>query len=85
MGITFQTFDLLKKNIDEFGKLGDVLTLGRLGNQIDKKSLKLLRLENNRIFSQIYFDEILVDYLKANSVDSLDNSNFEGAFCCQVF
>ena len=79
MGITFQTFDLLKKNIDEFGKLGDVLTLGRLGNQIDKKSLKLLRLENNRIFSQIYFDEILVDYLKANSVDSLDNSNFEGA------
>ena len=79
MGITFQTFDLLKKNIDEFGKLGDVLTLGRLGNQIDKKSLKLLRLENNKIFSQIYFDEILVDYLKANSVDSLDNSNFEGA------
>ena len=59
--------------------LVNVLTLGRLSNQIDKKSLKLLRLENNRIFSQIYFDEILVDYLKANSVDSLDNSNFEGA------
>ena len=64
MGITFQTFDLLKKNIDEFGKLGDVLTLGRLSNQIDKKSLKLLRLENNRIFSQIYFDEILVEDMK---------------------
>ena len=58
MGITFQTFDLLKKNIDEFGKLGDVLTLGRLGNQIDKKSLKLLRLENNKIFSQIYLSVV---------------------------
>ena len=42
MGMTFQTFDLLKKNIEEFGKLGDVLTLGRLGNQIDKKSLNLV-------------------------------------------
>jgi hypothetical protein len=38
--MTFQTFDLLKKNIEEFGKLGNVLTLGRLGNQIDKKKLK---------------------------------------------
>ena len=38
MGMTFQTFDLLKNNIKEYGKLGDVLTLGRLGNQIDKKN-----------------------------------------------
>ena len=79
MGMTFQTFDLLKKNIEEFGKLGDVLTLGRLGNQIDKKSLKLLGLENNNSFAQEYSERILIDYLGANSVDSLDNSNFEGA------
>ena len=43
MGMTFQTFDLLKKTIDEFGELGDVLTLGRLGNQIDKKKTKVIR------------------------------------------
>jgi hypothetical protein len=79
MGMTFQSFDLLKKNIEEFGKLGDVLTLGRLGNQIDKKSLKLLGLENNNSFAQEYSEKILIDYLGANSVDSLDNSNFEGA------
>ena len=79
MGMTFQSFDLLKKNIEEFGKLGDVLTLGRLGNQIDKKSLKLLGLENNNSFAQEYSERILIDYLGANSVDSLDNSNFEGA------
>jgi hypothetical protein len=79
MGVTFQTFDLLKKNINELGKLGDVLTLGRLGNQIDKKKLKLLGLQDNKLFSQEYFDTVLTDYLGANSVDSIDNSNFEGA------
>ena len=79
MGLTFQTFDLLKKTIDEFGKLGDVLTLGRLGNQIDKKKLKLLGLENNIAFSKEYCDAILIDYFGANLVHSIDNSNFEGA------
>jgi hypothetical protein len=79
MGMTFQTFDLLKKNIIEFGKLGDVLTLGRLGNQIDKKKLKLLGLESNDIFSKEYSDEILTDYFGANLVHSIDNSNFEAA------
>ena len=79
MGMTFQTFDLLKKTIDEFGELGDVLTLGRLGNQIDKKKLKLLGLENNIAFSKEYCDEILMDYFGANLVHSIDNSNFEGA------
>ena len=79
MGITFQSFDLLKKNIEELGKLGDVLTLGRLGNQIDKKSLKLLDLENNSSFAQEYSERILIDYLGANLCDSLDKSNFEGA------
>ena len=79
MGMTFQTFDLLKKTIDEFGELGDVLTLGRLGNQIDKKKLKLLGLENNIAFSKEYCDTILIDYFGANLVHSIDNSNFEGA------
>ena len=79
MGMTFQTFDLLKKTIDEFGELGDVLTLGRLGNQIDKKKLKLLGLENNIAFSKEYCDGILIDYFGANLVHSIDNSNFEGA------
>ena len=79
MGMTFQTFDLLKKNIDEFGQLGDVLTLGRLGNQIDKKKLKLLKLDNDEVFSQKYSDDILTKYLGANLIDSIDNSNFEGA------
>jgi SAM-dependent methyltransferase len=79
MGMTFQTFDLLKKNIDEFGELGDVLTLGKLGNQIDKKKLKLLRLENDAAFSRKYCDSILKDYFGANLVHSIDNSNFEGA------
>ena len=79
MGMTFQSFDLLKKNIEEFGKLGDVLTLGRLGNQIDKKSLKLLGLEHNNSFQKDYSEEILINYFGANLVDSLDNSNFEGA------
>jgi hypothetical protein len=79
MGMTFQTFDLLKKNIDEFGKLGNVLTLGRLGNQIDTKKLKLFGLENNKAFYKEYSDEILIEYLGANSVDSIDNSDFESA------
>ena len=79
MGMTFQTFDLLKKNIDEFGKLGNVLTLGRLGNQIDTKKLKLLELENNKAFYKEYAEEILIEYLGANSVDSIDNSDFESA------
>ena len=73
MGMTFQTFDLLKKNIDEFGQLGDVLTLGRLGNQIDKKKLKLLKLDNDEVFSQKYSDDILTKYLGANLIDSIDN------------
>ena len=38
MGITYQTFSLLKKNITDFGNLSDLLTLGRLGNQIDQKT-----------------------------------------------
>jgi hypothetical protein len=79
MGMTFQTFDLLKKNIDKFGKLGNVLTLGRLGNQIDKKKLKLLGLQNNKAFSKEYSEEILIEYLGANCVDSIDNSDFESA------
>ena len=79
MGMTYQTFDLLRKTINEFGELGDVLTLGRLGNQIDKKKLKLLGLENNIAFSKEYCDEILMDYFGANLVHSIDNSNFEGA------
>ena len=79
MGMTFQTFDLLKKNIEEFGKLGNVLTLGRLGNQIDTKKLKLFGLENNKAFYKEYSDEILIEYLGANSVDSIDNSDFESA------
>jgi hypothetical protein len=79
MGMTFQTFDLLKKNIREFGKLGNVLTLGRLGNQIDKKKLKLLGLENNKAFYHEFSEEILIEYLGANSVDSVDNSDFESA------
>jgi len=79
MGMTYQTFDLLKKNIDEFGKLGNVLTLGRLGNQIDTKKLKLLGLENNKAFYKEYAEEILIEYLGANSVDSIDNSDFESA------
>ena len=79
MGMTSQTFDLLKKNIDEFGQLGDVLTLGRLSNQIDKKKLKLLKLDNNEVFFQKYSDDILTKYLGANFIDSIDNSNFEGA------
>ena len=79
MGMTYQTFDLLRKTINEFGELGDVLTLGRLGNQIDKKKLKLLGLENNIAFSKEYCDTILIDYFGANLVHSIDNSNFEGA------
>ena len=79
MGMTFQTFDLLKKNIEEFGKLGNVLTLGRLGNQIDTKKLKLFGLENNKAFYKEYSDEILIEYLGAKSVDSIDNSDFESA------
>ena len=79
MGMTFQTFDLLKKNIDEFGELGDVLTLGRLGNQIDKKKLKLLGLESNIAFFEEYCDSIFTNYFGANLVHSIDNSNFEGA------
>jgi len=79
MGMTFQTFDFIKKNIEEFGKLGNVLTLGRLGNQIDTKKLKLFGLENNKAFYKEYSDEILIEYLGANSVDSIDNSDFESA------
>jgi len=79
MGMTFQTFDLLKKNINEFGQLGNVLTLGRLGNQIDKKKLKLLGLENDKAFSHEYSEEILIKHLGASSVDSIDNSDFEKA------
>ena len=79
MGMTFQTLNLLKKNIDEFGKLGDVLTLGRLGNQIDKKKLRLLGLENNKAFSMEYSEQILIEYLGADSVESIDNSKFENA------
>ena len=79
MGMTFQTFDLLKKNVEEFGKLGNVLTLGRLGNQIDTKKLKLFGLENNKAFYKEYSDEILIEYLGAKSVDSIDNSDFESA------
>jgi len=77
--MTYQTFDLLRKTINEFDELGDVLTLGRLGNQINKKKLKLLGLENNIAFSKEYCDEILMDYFGANLVHSIDNSNFEGA------
>ena len=67
MGMTFQTFDLLKKNIEEFGKLGNVLTLGRLGNQIDTKKLKLFGLENNKAFNKEYSE------LSKNSVENFQN------------
>jgi len=83
MGINFQTLDLLKKNIDEFGQLGDVLTLGRLGNQVDKKNLKLLNLQENVNFKEKYSEKILINYLKAKSVDSIDNSSFEEASIIQ--
>ena len=79
MGINFQTLDLLRKNVDEFGQLGDVLTLGRLDNQIDKKNLKLLNLEENENFKEKYSEKILINHLKAKSVDSIDNSSFEEA------
>ena len=79
MGMTFQTFDLLKKNINEFGQLGNVLTLGRLGNHIDRKKLKLLGLEKDKAFSHEYSEEILIKHLGASSVDSIDNSDFEKA------
>ena len=79
MGMTFQTFDLLKNNIKEYGKLGDVLTLGRLGNQIDKKKLKILGLEKEKPFFEEYSERIFTEYFGANSVDSIDNSEFEGA------
>ena len=79
MGMTFQTFDLLKKNIEDFGKLGDVLTLGKLGNQIDKKKIRLLGLEKNSVFFREYSEGILKEYFGANLVDSIDNSDFEGA------
>ena len=79
MGMTFQTFDLLKNNIKEYGKLGDVLTLGRLGNKIDKKKLKILGLEKEKPFFEEYSERIFTEYFGANSVDSIDNSEFEGA------
>ena len=79
MGITYQTFNLLKKNIEEFGNFDDLLTLGRLGNQIGQKKLKLLNLESDKNFQHKYSDDILINHLNAKSVDSIDNSSFEGA------
>lgn len=79
MGITYQTFNLLKNNIEKFGSLGSVLTLGRLGNQIDKTKLKKLGLEKNKAFSEEYSEKILLEYFNADSVDSIDNSEFENA------
>ena len=61
----FQIFSLLKKNEDKLGKLGDVLTLGRFGNYINKK-IKISELENNKYYSEAYSEQILKCYFLQN-------------------
>ena len=78
MGISFHEYKFLEHTF-EFNKFGNVLTLGKQEIILDSFDKKRLSLSDNSCIDDQYIDRLLIKNFNANSVKSIDNSNFEGA------
>lgn len=81
MGVDLQAIRL----IDEYTKsrkLGDVLTLGRQGLSLGRSEIKNAAKKygiSNALLESEWCEQLLTEHFGANSVSSLDCSDFEGA------
>lgn len=78
MGICIQTLKLFKDTHNKYGDFGKTLTIGRQGNHFPKQAIEAIFGDKNYIETP-FCEELLMEYLGATSVDSLDYSNYEGA------
>lgn len=78
MGVTFQEFKFLEY-INNSINFGNVLTIGRQELILNIKDKIRLNLLNTEFSNDKFIDNLLLKKFKAISVNSLDNSDFEGA------
>lgn len=83
MGLDIHALNFLKYSIKTKG-LGETLTIGRQSLQV-KTILKEIKKENPKLSSTIYCEGYLKKYLGSTKVDSVDNSDYEGAtYICDM-
>jgi len=76
MALTFHTFKYLEKLKKEDFFFGEILSLGRLNNLINKDEFRNLKIS---VSDDIYADNILFQNFNLKSLNSLDFSEFENA------
>ena len=76
MALTFHTFKYLEKLKKEDFFFGEILSLGRLNNLINKDEFRNLKIS---VSDDIYADNILFQNFNLKSLNSLDFSKFENA------
>lgn len=75
MGIDAHSLNLLRYAYGKYGKLGRAITLGRLTLQLGPRACRKL----SGLDRGSYCEPFLSDTFGASCVDSIDNSNYEGA------
>ena len=74
MGILNKDVALLLSKFPRGTDIGDVLTIGRLNNRIDKGFMKRIGFSHQKYW---YFDELISEIWSANVVDAIDISDYQ--------
>lgn len=85
MGVDLQAIRLLDQ-YTKSKKLGNVLTLGRQGLSLGRSEIQIAAKKygiSNSLLESEWCEQLLMKHFGANSVNSLDCSNFEGATIVQ--
>ena len=78
MGLTFHEYKFLEE-VSKKNSFGNVLTLGKQEIILTNEDIKRLNLSEKDKIKEEYIDQLLINKFKASSVNSIDNSSFEGA------
>ena len=78
MGLTFHEYKFLEE-VSKKNSFGNVLTLGKQEIILTSEDIKRLNLSEKDKIKEEYIDQLLINKFKASSVNSIDNSSFEGA------